>query len=86
MLLMMVVLFAIIYFFMIRPQNKRQKMLDKYRNELQPGADVVTVGGIRGTVKRINQADGTIVVNVATGVDITFEKSAIMPPAGEKKA
>ncbi|MBR1890004.1 MAG: preprotein translocase subunit YajC [Alloprevotella sp.] len=86
MLVMMAILFAIVYFFMIRPQNKRQKAIDEYRKALHVGSDVVTVGGLHGTVKRINEENNTLVVNVATGVDLVFEKSAIVPPAGETKA
>ena len=79
MLIMMVVLFAIVYFFMIRPQNKKQKEVQKFRDALTIGQEVVTIGGIYGTVKRIDDDTHTIVVNVATGVDIKFRKDAINP-------
>ena len=46
MILMMVALFAIMYFFMIRPQNKKQKEIEKFRSALSVGQDVVTIGGI----------------------------------------
>lgn len=78
-IIMMVVLFAIVYFFMIRPQNKKQKEIQKFRNALQPGQDVVTIGGIHGTIKSIDENGSTIVLEVATGTKIKFEKSAIMP-------
>ena len=58
MIIMMVVLFAIVYFFMIRPQNKKQKEIQKFRNALTVGQDVVTIGGIHGTVKAINEDEG----------------------------
>ena len=70
-IIMMVVLFAIVYFFMIRPQNKKQK-------EIQ---NVVTIGGIHGTIKSIDDSDNTVMLEVATGVKVKFEKSAIMPNA-----
>lgn len=76
---MMVVLFAIVYFFMIRPQSKRNKEIQKYRNNLQPGQDVVTIGGVHGTIKSINESDNTVVIEIATGTKVTFEKSAIVP-------
>ena len=79
MIIMMVVLFAIVYFFMIRPQNKKQKEIQKFRNALSVGQDVVTIGGIHGTVKSINENDNTVTLEVATGTKIIFEKSAIMP-------
>ena len=81
MIIMMVVLFAIVYFFMIRPQNKKQKEIQKFRNSLTVGQEIVTIGGIHGTVKQINEEDNTVMVEVATGTKIKFMKSAIMPSA-----
>lgn len=79
MIIMMVVLFAIVYFFMIRPQNKKQKEIQKFRNALSVGQEVVTIGGIHGTVKSIDETSNTVTLEVATGTKIKFEKSAIMP-------
>lgn len=78
-IIMMVVLFAIVYFFMIRPQSKKQKEIQKFRNALQKGQDVVTIGGIHGTISNIDENDNTVTLEVATGTKIKFEKSAIMP-------
>ena len=76
-ILMMVALFAIMDFFMIRPQQKKQKEVNRFRDALAVGQDVVTIGGIHGTIKNI---DGTIItLKVATGVDIRVEKAAINP-------
>ena len=76
-ILMMVALFAIMYFFMIRPQQKKQKEVNRFRDALAVGQDVVTLGGIHGTIKNI---DGNIItLKVATGVDIRVEKAAINP-------
>lgn len=80
-IIMLVVLFAIVYFFMIRPQNKKQKEIQKFRNALQPGQEVVTIGGIHGTIKSVDDTDHTVMLEVATGTKIKFEKSAIMPNA-----
>lgn len=85
MIIFMVVLFAIVYFFMIRPQNKKQKEIQKFRNALTVGQDVVTIGGIHGTVKAINEDEGTVTLEVATGVKITFAKEAINPIATNNK-
>lgn len=79
MIIMMVALFAIVYFFMIRPQNKKQKEIQNFRNALQTGQDVVTIGGIRGTIRNIDETENLVTLEVATGVKIRFEKSAIMP-------
>lgn len=81
MIIMMVVLFAIVYFFMIRPQNKKQKEIQKFRNALAVGQDIVTIGGIYGTIKQVNDSENTVVVEVATGVKMTFAKDAINPTA-----
>ncbi len=75
--LMMVALFAIMYFFMIRPQQKKQKEVQNFRNALTVGQDVVTIGGIHGTIKSIDA--NIITLKIATGVDIKVEKAAINP-------
>ena len=85
MIIMMVVLFAIVYFFMIRPQNKKQKEIQKFRNSLTVGQAIVTIGGIHGVVKSINEAEAAVTVEVATGIKIVFAKDAINP-VYEKKA
>lgn len=75
---MLVLMFAIIYFFMIRPQNKKQKKIQEFRNGLKNGQEVVTIGGLHGTIKDIAD-NGVVTLEVATGVKMKFEKSAIMP-------
>ena len=82
-LIMIVLLFAIMYFFMIRPQNKKQKELRNFRNALKPGQDVVTVGGLHGTIRSVNEKDDTVTLEVATGVKLLFDRTAIVPQ-GEK--
>lgn len=84
-ILMMVILFAILYFFMIRPQSKKQKEIQKFRDSLSVGQDVITIGGIHGTIKSINEEQGTVSLEVATGVKITFAKEAINPAANTAK-
>ncbi len=84
MIVMMVVLFGIVYFFMIRPQNKQRKKIEEFRKALTVGQDVVTIGGIHGTVKSINEAENTVVLEVATGVKVTFSRDAISPNAPQK--
>lgn len=86
-IIMIVALFAIMYFFMIRPQNKKQKREREFRNSLREGDEVMTIGGLHGKVHRVNDQEGTVVLEVATGVRLVFEKTAIMPGANavEKK-
>ena len=77
MLLMMVALFAIMWFFMIRPQQKKQKEIQKFQNALTDGQKVVTGGGIYGTVKKIDLATGIVEIEIAKGVIIRVDKSYV---------
>ena len=76
-LIMMVAIFAIMWFFMIRPQQKRQKEIQNFQNSLQEGAQVVTGGGIYGTVKKIDLASGIIEVKIADGVVIKVDNGYV---------
>ena len=76
-ILMIVAMFAIMYFFMFRPQQKRQKEIQKFQNELTAGTAVVTGGGIYGTVKSIDLAKNTVEVKIARDVVITVDKSFV---------
>ena len=76
-IIMMVAIFAIMYFFMIRPQQKRQKEIQNFQNTLTEGAQVVTGGGIYGTVKKIDLANGIIEVKIADGVIIKVDKGYV---------
>ena len=66
-LIMMVAIFAIMWFFMIRPQQKKQKEIRKFQNSLAEGTKVVTGGGVYGTVKRIDLQANTVDVEIARG-------------------
>ena len=77
MLLMMVAIFAIMYFFMIRPQQKRQKEIQKFQNELTEGTSVVIGGGIYGTVKSVDLAKNTVDVKIARDTVVTVDKGAV---------
>ena len=77
MLLMMVAIFAIMYFFMIRPQQKRQKAIQHFQNQLTEATQVVTGGGIYGTVKSVDLAKNTVEVKIARDVVITVDKSYV---------
>ncbi|MBQ8520570.1 MAG: preprotein translocase subunit YajC [Bacteroides sp.] len=74
-LIMMVAIFAIMYFFMIRPQNKKQKEIQNFRKNLQVGQDVISAGGIYGKVKEIE--DNVVVLEIASGVKIKIDKNSI---------
>jgi len=74
-LIMFGAIFAIFYFMIIRPQQKRAKEKEKLLGALQKGDKVVTVSGIHGTVDTVE--DKTVLVKVADNVKMKFEKSAI---------
>lgn len=80
-LVMMVAIFAIMWFFMIRPQQKKQKEIRKFQNSLAEGSKVVTGGGVYGTVKHINVDQNTVDVEVARGVVITVAKGYVFADA-----
>ena len=73
----MVVICAIMYFFMIRPQQKKQKEIRNFQNSLQEGSKVVTGGGIYGTIKKVDIATGKIELEIAKGVVITVDKGSV---------
>ena len=72
---MMVAMFGILYFFMIRPQQKKAKDQKKFTEEIKKGDYVVTIGGVHGRVAEVE--DDTIIVEVERGVRIRFSKSAV---------
>ena len=76
---MLVLMFVIMWFFMIRPQRKQQKAIEAFRNSLETGAHVVTSGGIYGTVKEVINENGRsiVVLEVASGVKIKVDKSSV---------
>ena len=76
-LIMMVIIFAIMYFFMIRPQNKKQKEIAKFRKNLEIGQDIITAGGIYGKIKELT--DNAIVVEIAPSVNIKIDRNSIYP-------
>ena len=76
-IIMMVAIFAIMYLFMIKPQQKRQKEIQNFQNSLTEGTSVVTGGGIYGIVKKIDLASGIIEVKIADGVVIRVDKGSV---------
>jgi preprotein translocase subunit YajC len=75
-LLMMGLIFVVMYFLMIRPQQKRQKELRKFRESLQKGDKVVTSGGIYGVIVEIK--DTYALVEVDKDVKLRFDKTTIL--------
>jgi len=74
--IIMMVLFAVVfYFLLIRPQSKRAKEHKTMIQSIQKGDEVVTNGGIIGKVSKMTE--GFIILNVAQGVEIKFQKHAV---------
>lgn len=76
MILMLVLMFGVFYFFMIRPQMKKQKELKNFREALEKGAQIVTIGGIHGKVHSIQET--TVNIKIEDGTLIKVEKSALI--------
>jgi len=78
-ILMMVLIFVVFYFFMIRPQTKRQKEIKKQREAMKQGDPVVTSGGIYGKIKDIKET--TVTVEIADKVLIKVDKNSVFATA-----
>ena len=79
--ILLIAMFAIMYFFMIRPQNKKQKEIAHFRKSLQVNQKVITAGGIHGVIKEIN--DNDIVLEIASNVRIRIDKNSIFAAAAD---
>lgn len=82
-IVMMVLIIAVFYFFMIRPQAKRQKEIKKSREAMKTGDKVVTAGGIHGKIKEMS--DTYVILEIAQGVNIKVEKSSVFATAADSQ-
>ncbi len=80
-ILMMVLIFVVFYFFMIRPQTKRQKEITAQREAMKQGDRVVTSGGIYGKIRDIKET--TVTVEIADNVRITVDKNSVFATAAD---
>jgi len=79
----LILVFVIFYFFMIRPQMKKQKELSNYRNSLKKGDKVITTGGIYGRVNEVK--DNYVMLEVGGDLKLKVDKSAlIQDPTADK--
>ena len=78
---MLVLIIVVMWFFMIRPQRKQQKELQKFRDGLQKGDKVVTIGGIYGTVVEIKEK--TLLIEVDNNVKIKVDKNSVVKDFSE---
>ncbi|GGM03481.1 preprotein translocase subunit YajC [Micromonospora yangpuensis] len=74
-LLMIALLFGVMYFMMIRPQQKRRREAEQMQSGLSAGDEVVTIGGLYGTVTDVD--DETVLLEVAPGVQTRYARPAI---------
>ena len=75
-ILMLVLIFVVMWFFMIRPQQKKQKEMNKFRDSLKKGDKVVTVGGIYGTVNEVK--GNRVSLDIDKNVTITVDKASLV--------
>jgi preprotein translocase subunit YajC len=71
----LLLMFALFYFLLIRPQQKRQKAVQQMQSDLKKGDRVVTIGGLHGFVDAIDE--GTIVIKCGDGSRLTYDRAAI---------
>jgi len=74
--ILLIGMFVIMWLFMIRPQRKQQKELEKFRNELKKGDKVVTVGGIYGVVEEIKEK--SVLIKVDGEVKLRVDKNSLV--------
>lgn len=74
--IMIVALFLVMWLFMIRPQRKQQKELEKFRSELKKGDKVITAGGIYGTI--VDVKDTSVLIAVDGDVKLRVDKNSIV--------
>lgn len=78
-LVFLVAIIVVFYFFMIRPQVKKQKLEKTFRESLEKGAKIVTIGGIHGKIVEVNEK--TFMVEIDSNVKVRLEKSAVSTEA-----
>lgn len=83
-LFLIVGMFVIMYFFMIRPQQKKQKEQQSYVDSLKAGDKVVTIGGAHGTIVSVREKTVVLEVDASKGVRIVFLKTSISKDASSQ--
>ena len=80
-----IIIFAVFYFLIIRPQSKRAKEEQTMRNSIQIGNKVVTTSGIFGTISEIDNEKGVVSVSLAKDVTVVMYKTSIANVLKDKK-
>ena len=77
-LLMLLAIIAVFYFFMIRPQMKKQKDARKFRDSLKVGDKVITLGGVYGKIAEISEQTIQLEIGIGSSVKIKVDKNALV--------
>ncbi|UCE07699.1 MAG: preprotein translocase subunit YajC [bacterium] len=78
-----ILIFAIMYFLIFRPQARKQKQQRMMIDSLKKGDSIVTTGGIYGTIVGIKEKEGTIIVKVAENTKIELVRSSVARVIGK---
>ena len=81
-IIMMVLIFVVFYFFLIRPQTKRQKEIKQQRESMKVGDRIVTSGGIYGKVKEMKE-NNIVIIEIAENIRIKVDKNSVFPSADD---
>jgi preprotein translocase subunit YajC len=71
----LILMFAIFYFLLIRPQQKRQKAVQQMQSNLKKGDKIVTIGGLHGIVDAVDE--GKVVIKCGDGSRLTYDRAAV---------
>lgn len=83
-MIMIIAMIAIFYFFMIRPNQKKQKEIKQARDSMQKGDKIVTAGGIHGKINEVTEK--TVIIEVAPGVTLKVDKQSVFPAVADDNA
>ncbi|MGZ8782349.1 MAG: preprotein translocase subunit YajC [Gaiellaceae bacterium] len=82
-MIVLVALFALFWLFVVKPQRKRLHAQQELHQSLGVGDEIVTMGGLLGHVRGINEDDDTLVVEIAPGTNVRVARrgvAAVLPP------
>jgi len=80
-LIWILLLIVVFWLFFIRPQSKKAKEQQQFRNALKKGDPVVTIGGFHGKITEVKEH--TVMVSLAPGMEVEIEKSALVQNASQ---
>lgn len=79
--IMMILMVVVMYFFMWRPESKRRKQMQQFRDNLKKGDKIITAGGIYGIIKEVHDGDPTVLIEVDSNVTLRVDKNMIVADA-----